>query len=109
MPVPDGAKTSAVYGEIQNPKEMENSILAVTSNQYKIVEFHTMTTDNEGIMRMRKREFPINLHPKETIKLERNGTHLMLYDREMKEGNLEIQIHFSDGFVMKQIVEKKSL
>ena len=108
-PVPDVAKSTAVYGEIQNQTESEISILSLKSNHYKTVEFHTMVEDKEGIMRMRKLEFPVSLKPKESIRLERNGTHLMLYDKQNMDGELEISIQYSNGTVKKQVVEKKSL
>ncbi|TGM28881.1 copper chaperone PCu(A)C [Leptospira levettii] len=107
--MPDVAKTTAVYGTIQNPTDSDVSILSVSSNQYKTVEFHTITTDKEGIMRMRKIDYPIVIKPKESIELSRNGTHLMLYEKENSSGELLIHIHFSNGLVQKHVVEKKSL
>lgn len=107
--VPDVAKTTAVYGTIQNPTNSEISILSVSSNQYKTVEFHTMSMENEGIMRMRKLDYPIVMKPNQSIELTRNGTHLMLYEKENSSGDLLIQIHFSNGLIQKHIVEKKSL
>ncbi|WP_244245593.1 copper chaperone PCu(A)C [Leptospira kemamanensis] len=107
--MPDLAKTTAVYGQIQNPREIDVSILSASSSLYKRVEFHTMSVDKEGIMRMRKWEYPIHLKPKETIDLERNGTHLMLYDKQNEKGDLWIEIHYSDGKTEKHIVEIKSL
>lgn len=109
IPVPDVAKTTAVYGEIQNPEDKEISILSIISNQYKRVEFHSMTTDKEGIMRMRKLEFPILMKAKEIIHLDRNGIHLMLYEKQKGEENLYLEIQFSNGVTKKMLVETKSL
>ncbi|WP_167481802.1 copper chaperone PCu(A)C [Leptospira bouyouniensis] len=109
IPVPDVAKTTAVYGEIQNPSDNEITIVALESNEYKKVEFHTMVLDNEGIMRMKKMEFPISLKPKEIIKLERGGSHLMLYDKQTTKEKLMITIQYSNGTMEKHVVEKKSL
>ncbi|WP_244934797.1 copper chaperone PCu(A)C [Leptospira jelokensis] len=109
FPVPDEAKTIAVYGMIQNPFGNEVSILSLESNQYKTVEFHTMEIDKEGIKRMRRIDFPILLQPNERIQMERGGTHLMLLDKQNGNENLMITIQYSNGKLETQVVEKKSL
>ncbi|WP_244147736.1 copper chaperone PCu(A)C [Leptospira yanagawae] len=109
FPVPDVAKTTAVYGMIQNPFGKEVSIVSLESNQYKTVELHTMEIDKEGIKRMRKIDFPVLLQPNELIHLERGGTHLMLLDKQNRNEKLIITIQYSNGKIEKQEVEKKSL
>ncbi|WP_232373774.1 copper chaperone PCu(A)C [Leptospira chreensis] len=109
-PVPEVAKTAAVYGEIQNPYPVDVEINAVVSNGYQTVDFHeTVLEETSGIVRMRKMDYPIKLKRNDTILLTRSGKHLMLYDKLKYSGDLELNFEFSNGEKRTVIVEERSL
>ncbi|MCW7470132.1 copper chaperone PCu(A)C [Leptospira kanakyensis] len=109
-PVPEVAKTAAVYGEIRNPFASSVEIQTIVSENYQSVEFHETTIDETSqIARMRKVEYPIPLQATETILLTRSGKHLMLYDKLKQSGDLKLEIHFSNGEKRTVVVEKKTL
>ncbi|EMJ85738.1 PF04314 family protein [Leptospira meyeri serovar Semaranga str. Veldrot Semarang 173] len=109
-PPPEVAKTAAVYGEIRNPFAVDVEIRNILSNDYKTVEFHETSIDNEAqVAKMRKLEYPIQLKTNQTIQLMRSGKHLMLYEKIKHSEKIELELEFSNGERRVVIVEERSL
>ncbi len=82
FPVPTFAKANAVYGDWKNPYPNDVSIKDIQSNWYEKLELHDSVTDDFGVVRMHRREFPILIKKGSALQLRNGGRHLMLYEKK---------------------------
>ena len=77
--VPEAPPVSSVmvaYMNIKNNASKSQKIIHIVSPQFKRVEIHEMSMEN-GMMNMQQLK-SLSIKPKETIKLETGGLHIML-------------------------------
>lgn len=92
FPVPPFAKSNAVYGEWKNPYPSDVSIQSIQSNRYQKLELHDSVTDDFGVVRMHRRDFPILVKKGAAFKLVKGGRHLMLYEKKQEATEKHILI-----------------
>lgn len=93
-----GTSNSSSYMEIENKAEKTMTLLSVNSDISPRIEIHQHTMV-DGMMRMRKLN-SIDINPKERVKLQPSGLHLMLFDvkKPLKaRQHVELTLNFSDN------------
>jgi len=93
-----GTSISSAYMQIENKGEKTITLLSASSSVSPRVEIHQHTM-LDGMMRMRKVD-SIDIQPKERIKLQPSGLHLMWFDVEnplMAGQNVELNLNFSNN------------
>ena len=89
----------AGFMTLANHGSDEIVLVDAASEQFGRVEIHTMTVDDDDMMRMRKID-ELAVPPGETVHLESGGLHLMLIDPEahFSAGDrLDIELIAADG------------
>ncbi|GAB1421652.1 hypothetical protein MASR2M15_18330 [Anaerolineales bacterium] len=96
---PTSAATSAVYGEIQNHSQRDETLIAVTSNVASQVEIHLSSVDEQGIARMEEQK-ELLIPAGESLLLEPGALHIMLMglNQPLNEGDsITVTLIFSSG------------
>ena len=92
-----GTSISSAYMEIENKSGETITLMSVNSSASPRIEFHQHTMHN-GMMRMRKLN-TIDIKPKERVKLQPSGLHLMLFDVTpplKAQEHIELTLNFSN-------------
>ena len=96
--VPPVVTTTAAFMQVQNSDAVVHAIVSASTPLAGTVELHTHEHDN-GVMRMR--QVPrIELPPAETVVLEPDGLHVMLFDLKstLSPGDeVPLTLVFDDG------------
>lgn len=90
-----GSGTAAGYVEIRNLAGQGVVLTGAASSVASRVELHTMEMDGD-MMRMRQLE-SVELAPDESVRFERGGRHLMLFDVSDAPDSVEVVFETSDG------------
>ena len=94
-----GTSISSSYMEIENKGDKTITLLGASSSVSPRIEIHQHTM-HDGMMRMRKLN-SIDIKPKERVKLQPSGLHLMLFDVKTPlkaKQNIELTLHFSNEY-----------
>jgi len=92
-----GTSISSAYMEIENKSAETITLISINSKASPRIEIHQHTM-LDGMMRMRKRD-TINIKPKERVKLQPSGLHLMLFNVEnplKAQESIELIFNFSN-------------
>lgn len=92
-----GTSISSSYMEIENKGEETITLLGASSDISPRIEIHQHTM-LDGMMRMRKLD-SIDIKPKERVKLQPSGLHLMVFDvkKPLKaQEHIELMLNFSN-------------
>ncbi len=93
-----GTSHSSAYMEIENKGKKVVTLLSASSNVSPRIEIHQHTM-LEGMMRMRKLN-SIDINPKERVKLQPSGLHLMVFDvkKPLKaQQHVKLTLNFSNN------------
>lgn len=92
---PPVSKVMVAYMNLSNRSDEAQQIVSATSDNYSSIEFHE-TVYEDGLARMIRHE-TLTLPGKSTVKLQRGGKHLMLFNpvKHLKAGDT-ITIRFTD-------------
>ena len=91
-----GTSIASSYMEIENKGDKTVTLLSASSNISPRIEIHQHTM-LDGMMRMRKVD-SIDINPKERVKLQPSGLHLMLFDVKKplnSPEHIELMLNFS--------------
>ena len=91
-----GTTIASSYMEIENKGDKTVTLLSASSNISPRIEIHQHTM-LDGMMRMRKVD-SIDINPKERVKLQPSGLHLMLFDVKKplnSPDHIELMLNFS--------------
>lgn len=94
---PPNASAMAGYMRVTNNTDQDNTLVAASSDAFKVIEFHR-SVEKDGVYRMIRHE---NLHipAKQSLELKPGDYHLMMItpQRVLKEGNnVSVQLTFAD-------------
>ena len=93
-----GTSNSSAYMEIENKGEKAITLLSASSDISPRIEIHQHTMV-DGMMRMRKLN-SIDINPKERVKLQPSGLHLMVFDVKTplkSQQRVELTLNFSNN------------
>jgi copper(I)-binding protein len=93
-----GASNSSAYMVIENTGEKTITLLSASSKVSPRIEIHEHTMA-DGMMRMRKLN-SIDIKPKERVKLQPSGLHLMVFDVKTPlkaQQQVELTLNFSNN------------
>lgn len=93
-----GTSHSSSYMDIENTGDEPVSLVSASSKVSERIEIHQHSMI-DGMMRMRKVE-SITIEPKERVKLQPSGLHLMIFDvkKPLKsQQEVEITLYFSNN------------
>ena len=93
-----GTSNSSAYMKINNKGENVVSLLSASSDISSRIEIHQHTMEG-GMMRMRKLN-SIDINPKEHVKLQPSGLHLMVFDVKnplKPKQRVEVTLNFSNN------------
>lgn len=91
------AKAGAVFFVVKNLKDHDDKLMSAQSDVANMVELHTHTQDENGVMKMGKIEGGIAIPAKGMAMLKRGGNHVMLMGlkQELPHGGiLKLQLNF---------------
>ena len=97
-----GMDVTGGYVTITNHGNSDDTLVATSASFAKRVEFHEMTNDN-GLMKMRRRGYGIEIPAGETVLLKPGGLHIMFMDlnETLQPGEMrEIMLEFASGHRM---------
>ncbi len=92
---PPGETVGAAYLTMKSNRDL--TLVSIDSPAADSIEIHSMIMEN-GIMKMRQMD-NLNLKAGESVKLEPNGFHLMLFDLKhplVSGQNVTFNLHFKD-------------
>jgi len=92
-----GTSISSAYMEIENKSAATITLISINSKASSRIEIHQHTM-LDGMMRMRKLD-TIDIKPKERVKLQPSGLHLMLFNVApplKAQENIELILSFSN-------------
>jgi copper(I)-binding protein len=75
---PKGATTAAAYMTITNKGKTPDKVSCVSSDASATCQIHTMSIDNNGVMKMRPVEGGLEINPGETLTLRPGSFHVMM-------------------------------
>ena len=97
-----GMDVTGGYVTITNHGNSDDTLVATSASFAKRVELHEMTNDN-GLMKMRRRGYGIEIPAGETVLLKPGGLHIMFMDlnETLQPGEMrEIMLEFASGHRM---------
>ena len=92
--IPGQDKTVA-YMDVQNRTARAVTLVGASAASVRAMEIHTTRMDN-GVMRMRRLK-SVEVPAGKKVRFEPGGRHLMLFGVESLDGELLVQLEFSDG------------
>lgn len=100
---PPGSTITALYLDIENTENKEDTLMSASSGVCRVAELHTTSVDDKGVAKMEMLE-SISIPAGGTVKLDPGGMHIMLIDLEqsLKSGeNVEVDLVFEKAGTLK--------
>ena len=94
---PPNASAMAGYMRIVNNTEQDHSLVAASSNAFKVIEFHR-SVEKDGMYKMIRHE-KLDIPQKQSLELKPGDFHLMLIvpKKPLQEGdNVSVELNFAD-------------
>lgn len=98
-PSPTGATTAAFFMTIDNPTDVDATLVSASTDACRVTELH-LSSMTDGVMSMQRQENGIPVPASETVTLAPGGLHIMCIDRiaDFTAGEqLDITLEFVDA------------
>ncbi len=98
-PAPTGATTAAFFLTIENPSDVDETLVSAATDACRVTELH-LSSLLDGVMSMQRQENGIPIPASATVTLAPGGLHIMCIDRiaDFATGEeLDLALEFRDA------------